>query len=226
MPQRLKLKVKDIKWLTKKVINLEFDLVEPKELDFLPGQHIGIIVDDGISRPYCMNSDPRDAKSIGITVSAGHDGVGSNFLKNLKIGDEVDGIGALGRLVLAEAHKDNILFVGTGTGMSPMISMLKEIENLQLKSKIRLYFGIRNKDNMLFEKELERFKGKLSNFDYEIVMSKPDDGWGGLVGYVDEHVKVDDPENTQAYVIGHGKMVVKVVEDLLEAGLKEEDIIS
>lgn len=226
MPQKLKLKVKETKLLTKKVIDIKLDLIEPGEIDFIPGQHVGIIVGDKIARPYCMYSDAEDKGNIGIAVSVGHDGIGANFLKNLKVGDEVDAVGPLGRLIIAEKHKDNIIFVCTGTGISPMVSMLLQMEKIELKSKIRLYFGVRNKENMLFEEELKRFKEELADFDYDVVMSKPDDGWEGLVGHVDEHVKVDDPENTQAYVIGHGSMVSKMVEDLKNMGIKEEDIIA
>ena len=224
-PQRLKLRVKETSWLNHRVLQVVFELLEPKEISFIPGQHISVIIGD-VTRPYCLSSDCRVGGEIAISVSAAHEGLGSNFLRSLKVGDEIEALGPLGRLKLAQVHKPNIVFIGTGTGVSPMVSMLTELNHQKVQSNITLFFGLRNKEDMFFEKELENLKTLLPNFDYKFVYSEPKEGWDGLRGYVTDVVDgVIDAQNTQYYVIGHKGMVFDVIHKLVTGGVAEENII-
>lgn len=225
-PQKLQLKVTKINWLTDKVIDVSFDMVEPKQIEFVSGQHISLIVGENTSRPYCLYTSPSNDTSVGITVSAGHDGLGANYLKNLKVGDEVDAFGPVGRLALSSEHKDKIVFVTTGTGISPLISMLYSLVEQNVSSDIDLYFGLRNEEDLFYEDKLQDFKNSLKNFDYKLVYSRPSEDWTGLTGYVTDHIEPEDAQNTQFYIVGHKSMVESLKEKLLGLGVPEDNIIA
>ncbi len=226
-PQNLKLEVEKLEWLSKKVLFVEFLLIDPQEVSFIPGQHISLIVAPGITRPYCMNSDSRIKNKLSIAVSVAHKGIGSNFLKNLKTGDEVEALGPLGRLKLKEEHKPHIIFIATGTGVSPMISMLTELRHQNCQSEMLLYFGVRNSTELFYIDKLEEFKQTLPNFDYKIVYSRPEEDWQGLTGYVNDVMDFEnlDSQNTQFYIVGHKDMVTTIKQKLNLNGVSEENII-
>ena len=223
-PQRLKLRVKETSWLNHRVLHLVFELIEPKSISFIPGQHISIIIGN-VTRPYSLSSDSRIRNEVSISVSAAHEGLGSDYLRNLKVGDEVEALGPLGRLKLSENHKENIVFIATGTGVSPMISMLTELLHQNCQSNIMLYLGLREKQDNLFIAELENFKKTLPHFSYKIIYSQPDANWGGLRFYVTDAVEIGDIQNTQYYVVGLKVMVLAMTQKLLDAGVAEENII-
>lgn len=221
-----KLKVINSSWLTKKVLRIDFSLVDPEEFNFLPGHHITLRVSDEDVRLYSICSDYKDKKKISIVVSAGHEGVGSNFLSSLHVGDEVDGVGPLGKFVVSEDYEDEIVLVATGTGVAPFIPMLHWFLDHKVKSKIRLYFGVKNEEEVYFTDILDEFKSKLGDFDYLLCLSNPTWIWDGFKGRVDDFIIYDDRKNVQIYLCGIYQMVEELSKDLAEQGVSKNNIIS
>lgn len=225
-PQKLSLKVRNTEWLTEKIIKIDFKVEEPEEFSFIPGQHISIKVADNIARPYSIYSDFEIKDQISIIVSAGHDGTGSNFLKNLNVWDKVEALGPLGRFRFPENPKKNILMFGSGTGVVPLLTMLNSLKPSNPPLNITLYFGVRDEEHMFLKEETDILEHYLHDFDCEIVYSKPANHTGAHEGHVDDYLNIKDLQNTQVVACGHDEMVENIRIKAKEQGLAEEDIFT
>jgi CDP-4-dehydro-6-deoxyglucose reductase, E3 len=81
------------------------------------------------------------------------------------------------------------LFVGTGTGVTPLRSMIKDALLAGETSPMTLLFGVRHGTDQLYRDELDALAAKHPNFRVLYSMSQPDPEWRGLTGYVQTHVE-------------------------------------
>ena len=165
-------------FLSKK--KLSFDIYEftflckePSEINFLPGQYLIIIFskDNEIKRKYYSISSPlRQSDSIEFIVKILKNGLGSNYLMNLKEGDIVELQGPAGLFFLKENDKQKVL-IATGTGIAPMISIIKtHVEDM--KNKFNLIWGLKKSEDIYYRDLLRDTAQKYDNFSYEIFLSK------------------------------------------------------
>ena len=104
-------KVKNIGMLNKRDLVAEFEHVTPLEMDFRSGQFISLKAAEMAFRPYSIATDYKNKKSLSIIVSVDHEGVGANYLKQLKVGDEVKYLGPSGLFKLKEPYAQNLYFL-------------------------------------------------------------------------------------------------------------------
>jgi len=208
--------VKNVQFLTKTVLNVNFELIKPAELKSIPGQFINVEVAPGVYRPYSICSSPSDSTGVSIVASVTHNGLGANYLKALKAGAKVSLIGPAGKFGLVGPLPQDVIFVATGTGISPFMSMLASLATTKFPGTVFLYFGVRSSADIFFQKKLDAFKNTL-NFDYKICLSQEN-------GRVTKLLKITQPDNCQYYLCGNPQMVADV-EDLLSAkGVKANQI--
>jgi len=156
----------------------EFSLIEPKEISFLAGQYLILLVPskgETISRLYSIASPPWQKNSFELVVELVDLGVGSTYLKNLKIGDKVLFKGPAGMFTLKESSKNKVFFA-TGTGIAPIRSMIMESQNspsdLEFKSQKFLFWGLRKKEDVYFFEDFKKIKEEDKNFEFKICLSK------------------------------------------------------
>jgi len=128
-----------------------FDLIEPKEIIFKPGQYVMLKVpsiNGPVSRLYSIASPNNIKNSFELIVEIVPGGLASNYLFSLKENSEVTFQGPAGMFGLKKNKRDKIFMV-TGTGIAPVRSMVisnfkflisKEIPN----SKLQIYWGMKN----------------------------------------------------------------------------------
>lgn len=138
------------------VKHFQFTRADKEAFHFIPGQFITLLLDvDGkkLRRSYSVASIPGQEKTIDFAASYVSGGVASEILFNLAIGDELEGSGPSGRLVLREEdHPKRYLFIATGTGITPYRSMLPSlIQKAQAENtKIILMQGVRVQADLLY----------------------------------------------------------------------------
>ena len=160
--------------LTSNVYLFEFSLTEPKEISFLSGQYLILLVPskgETISRLYSIASPPWQKNSFELVVELFDGGVGSTYLKNLKIGDKVLFKGPAGMFTLKETSKNKVFFA-TGTGIAPIRSMIMESQKSEVKSQNFLFWGLRKKENVYFLEEFKKIKEEYQSFEFKICLSK------------------------------------------------------
>jgi ring-1,2-phenylacetyl-CoA epoxidase subunit PaaE len=128
--------------------------------------------------------------SPAITVKRISGGLVSNFLcDNVKVGDSLEVIEPMGNFVIepdADATK-NYVFVGAGSGVTPLMSMIKTLLHKEPKSKIHLIYGSRHEDQIIFKKQLDVLeKDYADRFTVLHVISQPAANWPGLKGRINQ----------------------------------------
>jgi len=175
-------KVSFIKQLTKDVVKVSFRTPPNNRLNFIPGQYIDLIFGN-IRRSYSIANKPRDDGSIDLIIKKVFDGEMSNKIFNETSVNELYRFeGPLGTFGFRNVDKKNIIFLATGTGIAPVISMLQQIQTTN--KNIILIWGNRYVDdffdisldfeNIFFIKVLSReiSEGYQSGYVQDVLLSQ------------------------------------------------------
>ncbi len=203
--------------ISSRVYRIEFTHKEPNTMTFLPGQFISLNVGEKAFRSYSIASDYKDASKIELLVSAEHTGAGADFIRNLAIGDEAHFIGPSGRFWLREPYKKNTYFFATGTGVAPFVSHFYKLADDKYDGCVRLYFGVRNDEELFYMSELKDLKSIFK--DFEVVVCKSDEG-----KRVTDCLTEIDTNDASFYLCGHPMMIADVDRMLGEKGVSPECI--
>jgi propane monooxygenase reductase subunit len=210
--------------------HLVLRLIEPAEIKFFPGQYMDIAIPgtDAVRSFSMANTSSREEGRLEFVIKVYPDGQFSHFLdKKLKVGDRLDLTGPFGVFTLREGD-DDLVFVGGGAGMAPILSLLRSMAERRIARKATYFYGARGRRDLCFESELRELEGKLPGFRYLPALSEPsdDDGWDGETGLITDVVKrhAADLTGAHAYVCGPPPMVEAAVPLLATLGVEEKRI--
>lgn len=129
-----------------------------------PGQYITIkIIIDGIERARSYSITGLDHRTkLKICVKRVPNGVVSNYLNDkLRVGDRVSVEKPEGEFIITKndlRRGRNYVFISGGSGITPIIPMLKEIEDFDEYNKVLVIYGNNNFESILYREELEKLK--------------------------------------------------------------------
>jgi propane monooxygenase reductase component len=208
--------------------HLVLRLIEPKEIKFFPGQYVDISVPGTeASRSFSMaNTTSREDGRLEFVIKVYPDGLFSHFLDTqLAVGDQLNLTGPYGVFTLREGQDEDLVFVGGGAGMAPILALLRSMAERGITRKATYYYGARRRHDLCFEDELRALEKTLANFRYVPALSEPDDddNWDGEVGLITDVVKrhESDLKGAHAYICGPPPMVEAAVPLLAELGVPE-----
>lgn len=229
-PSKYKAKVSDKYFLDdgKKYLFIKFELVTPKVIDFIAGQHLSIKVSDsGERRSYSFASTPDVKHGISLMVDISPEGSGSKYLQDLNNGDDVELLMPLGRFVVESEQADKLLFVATGSGIVPLYVMINDLlRNQKEKRPIRLHWGLRKIEDIFWMDNLERLMHEYDNFVFDLALSQPEAEWSLCLGRVQDCISRDlkDLANWEAYLCGSKEMIQDTTELLISKGMSDSVI--
>lgn len=205
---------------------VEFLLEEPTKIDFVAGQYISLKVAEDKHNKYSIAIPPRINDRVVIIVDISPKGRGTDYVFRTKVGDRAEFVGPLGRFNVQDDGAKKLLFVATGSGISPLRSMIHDLLEKGEKRPISLYFGLRYDEDLFLLEDFEQLEQKNSNFSFNVCLSQPGDTWEGRRGHVTGHIDGDisDWENWSAYLCGNGAMIASVRDLLLRRGVPKERI--
>jgi CDP-4-dehydro-6-deoxyglucose reductase, E3 len=158
---------------------------------FSAGQWINLHVETSAGlekRAYSIASGP-DEPLIELAITYVETGAVSPRLHAIEEASEFLCDGPYGFFTRDGALRDApALFVGTGTGLCPLRSMLTEILAVPDHPPITLLFGVRTQADILWREQLEAWAARDPRFRLEVTLSRPDAGWTGRSGYVQAHL--------------------------------------
>jgi propane monooxygenase reductase subunit len=129
---------------------------------------------------------------------------------------------------LREGFETDLIFVGGGAGMAPILSLLRSMAERGLQRKATFFYGARGRRDLCFEEELRGLEEKLPGFTYVPALSEPaeGDGWDGETGLITDVVKrlAGGLKGAHAYVCGPPPMVEAAMPMLATAGVEEKRI--
>jgi propane monooxygenase reductase subunit len=211
--------------------HLVLRLVEPREIKFFPGQYVDIAVPGTDStRSFSMaNTSSRESGQLEFVIKIYPDGLFSHFLDTqLAVGDRLDLTGPFGVFTLREGFDTDLVFVGGGAGMAPILSLLRAMAERGIDRQATYYYGARGRRDLCFEQELRALEEALPRFRYVPALSEPaeGDGWDGEVGLITDVVKrhESDLKSAHAYVCGPPPMVEAAMPMLTGLGVPEKRI--
>jgi propane monooxygenase reductase subunit len=211
--------------------HLVLRLVEPREIKFFPGQYVDITIPGSEeTRSFSMaNTSSRDSGQLEFVIKVYPDGKFSHFLDSeLAVGDRLDLTGPFGVFTLREGYDADVIFVGGGAGMAPILSLLRSMAERGIERKATYYYGARGRKDLCFEQELRALEETLPNFRYVPALSEPapDDDWDGETGLITDVVKRHEQnlKGAHAYVCGPPPMVEAAMPLLGTLGVEEKRI--
>jgi len=211
--------------------HLVLHLVEPADIKFFPGQYVDIAIPGTQStRSFSMaNTSSRDGGQLEFVIKVYPDGLFSHFLDTrLRIGDRLELTGPFGVFTLRESHDADLIFLGGGAGMAPILSLLRSMAERGIQRKATYYYGARRRRDLCFENELRALQESLPGFRYVPALSEPaeQDGWDGETGLITEVVRRHESslKGADAYVCGPPPMVEAAMPVLAVLGVAEKRI--
>jgi propane monooxygenase reductase component len=204
-------------------------LLEPQEIKFFPGQYVDIAIPGtDATRSFSMaNTSSRDSGQLEFIIKIYPDGLFSHFLDTrLAVGDRLNLTGPFGVFTLREGNDTDLIFVGGGAGMAPILSLLRSMAERGIGRKATYYYGARTRKDLCFEDELRALERSLPAFRYVPALSEPaaGDAWDGDVGLITDVVKRHEANlgGAHAYVCGPPPMVEAAMPMLTRLGVPEK----
>jgi ferredoxin-NADP reductase len=167
---------------------LRFRIHGQRKLDALPGQFLTFsFLFDGRKeiRCYSICSSPARSGYVEITPKRVNNGNISVFLNDrAAIGMTVEATGPFGQFCLYPAHDTRIVLLAAGSGITPMMAMLRYIDDLCLDIHVTLLYCVRTSQDIMFRREFDDLQTRLPNFRYEVLLSQPHVEWPGARGHI------------------------------------------
>ena len=172
-----------------------------------PGQYSRIGVDiDGVRhwRAYSLTSDPyREDGLISITPKRVDSGKVSPFLVEAEPGTIVGLGGIEGEFILPDEVPDKLLFISAGSGITPIMSMLRHLDNHDEVKNVVVLHSAKHTDDVIFGPELRDLSKRHEGFKLHEQLTKEN----GRMGPGDLDELCSDWSDREAYVSGPNEML-------------------
>ena len=233
------IKVRDIYKETKDCVVVTFDIPDNliEKFKFKQGQHLTIrkeIDGQDIRRNYSLCSNPTD-NEWKVAIKTIRDGIFSNYaINHLKKGDELLVMPPHGEFYVdidLNASNNYIAFAA-GSGITPIISMIKTHLQLEPKSTFKLFYLNRTVNSIIFKEEIEQLKNEFFHrFQVFYFLTKEKRDIAFLNGRFDKEKMailtktfIDIEDTAEAFICGPQDMIFLIRDELKAAGLPKEKI--
>ncbi len=192
--------------LTHDIRRLELRVTEPADFSFLPGQYVDVWIPgaEGARRSFSMANLPGDGR-IELIVKRYEGGRFSSMLDGtLIVGDELRFTGPYGAFHLRDSERP-VLMVAGGSGMAPILSLLRSLADEGSDRMVRFFYGARSEQDLFYVDLVQELGARLPDFEFVPV-----------IGFVHEPAcavieagELDDPE---IYMCGPPPMIDAMIE--------------
>jgi ferredoxin-NADP reductase len=199
------------------------------------GQHydIRLTAPDGYraQRSYSIASEPQRQGEVDLTVELVENGEVSTFLHQVAVeGDRFEVRGPIGGYFVWEAASGGpLLLIGGGSGVVPLMSMLRHRAAAGASVPARLLYSSRTYDDIIYRDELDRLAAKSDGFElfHTLTRSQPS-GWKGYARRIDDRMLGDVSRvygaKAMTFICGPTALVENAANALLQLGLPAERI--
>jgi ferredoxin-NAD(P)+ reductase (naphthalene dioxygenase ferredoxin-specific) len=192
---------------THDILRLRVKLAKP--LDFSPGQYASLQFTPEHVRPYSMAGLPGD-EEMEFQIRKVPGGRVTDYLfGQLRPGSAIRVSGPLGTAYLRSSHQGPMLCVGGGTGIAPVLSIVRGAIAAGMTNPIHLYFGVRSMDDLYDVERLQALAQDHGHLKLHIVVATGPVAAGLRSGLVTDAIRADLPDLTgwRAYLCGAPVMV-------------------
>ena len=222
-------KVERMERLAHDVMRIWLKLPESQRLQFLAGQYLDFLLDDGRRRAFSIANAPHDDALIELHVRHVPGGDFTDFVFNqMKVGSIQRIQAPLGGFYMREESARPLLFMAGGTGFAPIKGIIEHAFHIGTDRPMHLFWGVRSERDLYLRDLPGEWAAAHPNMRYTPVLSEPDAGWKGAAGWVHEAVLADYPDLSghDLYMSGPPPMVFAARDAFGQAGLSEEHMYS
>ena len=206
-----------------------------QDFGYLPGQYITLSVEiagQEYKRSYSLASTPSRAGNLEITVKRDpNGGVVSNWLNDcLKVGDTLNIKGPFGKFTYAKDTPPKLLFLAAGSGIVPIMSMLRWLADTNTRSNVVLLLSFRSLYDIIYCDELHLIAAQHKNISLIITLTQEPveySQWYGLTGRINKKMLVDcvpDVPERAVYLCGPDAFMAENKQWLLDLAVPPEQI--
>jgi ferredoxin-NADP reductase/mono/diheme cytochrome c family protein len=210
---------------------LRFAVHGERTLAALPGQFLTFsFLFDGKkeTRCYSVCSSPARSGYVEITPKRASNGCVSAFLNDrARLGMTVEASGPFGQFYFNQADDKKIVLLAAGSGITPMMAMLRYIDDLCLDTEATLLYSVRTAKDIFFHEELEELQSRLDSFRYHVLLSQPDSEWTGGRGHINPELiskAVPESRDRLFFVCGPPPFMDTARRSLADLGVPSERI--
>jgi CDP-4-dehydro-6-deoxyglucose reductase len=216
--KRLPCRIERTQELSHDVLGVFLQLPVAEAFTFEPGQYIDIMLPGGRRRSFSIASPPHDSRPLELHVRrvAGGEFTDRLFQQNPER-TLLTMEGPLGQFVYRQGQPPGsvappMLLIGGGTGIAPLISILRHVIENSIDRDIRVYWGVRSERDLYAHARLENLSARAARMRYLPVLSEPTLAWRGRSGWVHEAAlqDIDDLGAHEVYAAGPPAMIAAV----------------
>jgi ferredoxin-NAD(P)+ reductase (naphthalene dioxygenase ferredoxin-specific) len=192
-----------------------------KPLEFSPGQYATLQFTPDHIRPYSWAGLPSDEEMEFQIRQVPGGRVTEYVFTKLAVGDAIRVSGPLGTAYLRKKHEGPILCVGGGTGIAPVLSIVRGAIDAGMKNPVHLYFGVRSQEDLYDADRLTKLAAEHGSMKVNIVVATGPVESAQRSGLVTDAIKNDFPnlKDFCAYFCGAPAMVEALNSLAIELGM-------
>ena len=232
-----KLSIKNYIQETANAVSIIFDIPEhlKDNFSFKAGQYVTLkttIEDKEIRRSYSICSSPNSGE-LKVAIKRVENGVFSTYaITHLKTGDIIEVHEPEGKFILEPSRSNNYLGIAAGSGITPVLSMIKTVLQEEPSSSFTLIYGNKSSAETMFKTELDALSIAYDKrFNLQYVFSRQNEE-GSLFGRIDKGLTNYFIKNIYknwsfktAFLCGPEEMIQTVSTTLKENHFKETQIL-
>jgi Na+-transporting NADH:ubiquinone oxidoreductase subunit F len=219
--------------LTYDIVHLRIELIKPETMDFIAGQYVQVRSQpyagkEAVVRAFSIASPPSDSRHIELMIRKIQGGICTGWIFDiLKEGDKVYFTAPYGDFRLSDSSTQAI-FIGGGSGMGPLWSMLQDIREKGIRRSIYYFFGALTQRDLFLVDELRAMQKELPGFTFIPALSNEPEksDWQGERGLITDVVGrfMSDCSESEAYLCGSPGMIDACIKVLAKGGMRESKI--
>ncbi len=181
------LSVSDVIQEAEDICTFRLDNLQGQLATHQPGMFLKVCLDiqgKEVWRSFSISSSPLCPEYIDLTIRRNREGEASNyFFEQVRRGSKLRLKGPLGRFYYdPEIHTEPLVLLCAGIGITPMMSIVRYLNDLKENRSCFLFYGARTHRDIIFDQETRQLITQLPGFHYFLTLSEPVPHWLGYCG--------------------------------------------
>lgn len=214
-----------VELLTTDIARVRLDITDGP-MPFVAGQFVNVeIPGTELVRTFSLANSPSQDGVVELIVKLYPDGAFSRFLTAAAPGTPVRVFGPYGQLKVHLSHRP-ILMIAGGSGLAPLLSMLRDLAAKGCDRPVSLFFGARSEADLYIVDEIREIGAGIAEFEFYPVLSQSwTQDWPGETGMVTDAIRRWRAELAHdVYMCGPPPMIDAAVPLLLDAGVRPRNV--
>lgn len=200
-----------------------------KPIEFRPGQFIQTITlfdNKKIRRSWSISSSPKNKDYLELLIKKYEKSLISPILFKANVNDKITIQGPFGFFTVIKPYKKETVFISAGVGVAPLRSMIYDLLENNIDTKVTLIFSFRTEKDYLLKDEWLSLEKKYKNFKIFPVISRPEKNTELFKGHVTDLIPkiIKKAEDIDFYICGPNLMIMDTMKVLESLGFNKKQI--